>query len=136
METKSMKLTTLTILCCCFLLLTSLANGKNKSIDEDKFMRINPNITNEALRAELENLVIEFDLEKQRIRNSFDKKIETLKDERRIEIKSMKNEFGEKRKALFTKYGEDRKKTKPAINPNMEKREKRGKGKKPLFKSK
>ena len=133
MEDKSMKLTKLTILFSSFLLLASLIIAEDKSIGKDKFMRINPNITNEALRAELENLVIEFDVEKQRIRNSFDKKIETLKDERRIEIKSMKKEFGEKRKALFTKYGEDRKKTKPAINPNMEKREK---GKKPLRKSK
>jgi len=133
MEDKSMKLTKLTILFSSFLLLASLIIAEDKSIGKDKFMRINPNITNEALRAELENLVIEFDVEKQRIRNSFDKKIETLKDERRIEIKSMKNEFGEKREALFTKYGESRKKTKPAINPNMEKREK---GKKPLRKSK
>ena len=133
MEDKSMKLTKLTILFSSFLLLASLIIAEDKSIGKDKFMRINPSITNEALRAELENLVIEFDVEKQRIRNSFDKKIETLKDERRIEIKSMKNEFGEKRKALFTKYGEDRKKTKPAINPNMGKWEK---GKKPLRKSK
>ena len=128
-----MKLTTLTTLCSCFLLLASLVNGENKSIDKDKFMRINPNITNEALRAELESLAKEFDVEKQRVRNSYDKKIRTLKDERRIEIKSMKNEFGEKREALFIKYGESRKRTKPAIKPNMEKREK---GKKPLFKSK
>ena len=113
--------------------MASLIIAEDKSIGKDKFIRINPNITNEALRAELENLVIEFDVEKQRIRNSFDKKIETLKDERRIEIKSMKNEFGEKREVLFIKYGESRKKTKPAIKPNMEKREK---GKKPLFKSK
>ena len=133
MEDKSMKLTKLTILFSSFLLLASLIIAEDKSIGKDKFMRINPNITNEALRAELENLVIEFDVEKQRIRNSFDKKIETLKDERRIEIKSMKNEFGEKRKTLFTKYGEDRKKTKPALNPNVEKRKK---GKKPLRKSK
>ena len=128
-----MKLTTLTILCSCFLLLTSLVIGENKSIDKDKFMRINQNITNEALRAELENLAKEFDVEKKRVRNSYDKKIETLKDERRIEIKSIKKEFGEKREALFTKYGESRKKTKSAIKPNMEKREK---GKKPLRKSK
>ena len=133
MEDKSMKLTKLTILFSSFLLLASLIIAEDKSIGKDNFLRINPNITNEALRAELENLVIEFDVEKQRIRNSFDKKIEILKDERRIEIKSMKKEFGEKRKALFTKYGEDRKKTKPAINPNMEKRKK---GKKPLRKSK
>jgi hypothetical protein len=45
----------------------------------------------------------------------------------------MKNEFGEKREALFIKYGESRKKTKPAIKPNMEKREK---SKKPLRNSK
>ena len=133
MEDKSMKLTNLTIKFSSFLLLTSLIIAEDKSIVKDNFLRINPNITNEALRAELENLAIEFDVEKQRIRNSFDKKIETLKDERRIEIKSMKNEFGEKREALFTKYGESRKKTKPAIKPNMEKREK---GKKPLRKSK
>ena len=96
-------------------------------------MRINPNITNEALRSELENLAKEFDVERQRVRNSYDEKIKTLKDERRMKIKSVKNEFGERREALFTKYGESRKKTKPTINPNMEKREK---GKKPLRKSK
>ena len=133
MEDKLMKLTKLTIIFSSFLLLASLIIAEDNSIGKDKFLRINPNITNEALRSELENLVIEFDVEKQRIRNSFDKKIETLKDERRIEIKSMKNDFGEKREALFTKYGESRKKTKPAIKPNMEKREK---GKKPLRKSK
>ena len=133
MEDKSMKLTKLTIIFSSFLFLASLMIAEDKSIGNNNFLRINPNISNEALRAELENLIIEFDVEKQRIRNSFDKKIETLKDERRIEIKSMKKEFGEKRKALFTKYGEDRKKTKPAINPNIGKREK---GKKPLRKSK
>ena len=127
MEDKSMKLTKLTLLSSSFLLLVSLI------IAEDKFLRINPNITNEVLRAELENLVIEFDVEKQRIRNSFDKKIEVLKEERRIEMKSMKNEFGEKREALFIKYGETRKKTKPAINTNKVKREK---GKRPLRKAK
>jgi hypothetical protein len=133
MEDKSMKLTTLTILCSCFLLLASLVNGENKSVDKDKFMRINPNITNEDLRAELESLGREFDIERQRIRDLYEEKIQTLKDERRTEIKSMKNEFGERREAIFTKYGENRKKTKPAVKPNMEKREK---GKKPLRKAK
>ena len=128
-----MKLTTLTILCSCFLLLASLVNGENKSVDKDKFMRINPNITNEDLRAELESLGREFDTERQRIRDLYEEKIQTLKDERRTEIKSVKNEFGERREAIFTKYGENRKKTKPAVKPNMEKREK---GKKPLRKAK
>ena len=133
MEDKSMKLTTLTILCSCFLLLASLVNGENKSIAKDNFMRINPNITNEALRAELESLGREFDIERQRIRGLYEEKIQTLKDERRTEIKSTKKEFADRREALFTKYGENRKQTKPAINPNMKKREK---GKKPLRKSK
>jgi len=128
-----MKLTTLTILCSCFLLLASLVNGENKSVDKEKFMRINPNITNEDLRAELESLGKEFDIKKQRIRNLYEEKIQTLKDERQTEIKSMKKEFGERREALFTKYGENRKKTKPGVKPNMEKREK---GKKPFRKAK
>ena len=128
-----MKLTTLTILYSCFLLLASLVNGENKSVDKDKFMRINPNITNEDLRAELESLGREFDIERQRIRDLYEEKIQTLKDGRRTEIKSVKNEFGERREAIFTKYGENRKKTKPAVKPNMEKREK---GKKPLRKAK
>jgi len=76
---------------------------------------------------------MDFDAERQRVHDSYAKQFEVLKEERRLEIKSMKNEFGEKREALFIKYGEDRKKTKPAIKPNMEKREK---GKKPLRKSK
>ena len=128
-----MKLTKLTLLSSSFLLLGSLIIAEDKLIEKDKFLRINPNITNEVLRTELENWVIEFDVEKQRIRNSFDKKIEVLKEERRLEMKSMKNEFGEKREALFIKYGESRKKIKPAIKPNMEKREK---DKKSLRKSK
>ena len=124
MEDKSMKLTTLTILCSCFLLLASLVNGENKSISKDKFMRINPNITNEALRAELENLGKEFDIERQRVRDFYDKKIQILTDERRTEIKSIKNDFGTRREALFTKYGENKKKAKPSVKSNMEKREK------------
>ena len=133
MEDKLMKLTNLIILLIGFMLLVSLASSEGKSINKDNFMRINPNITNEDLRAELENLVMDFDAERQRVHDSYAKQFEVLKEERRLEIKSIKNEFGEKREALFAKYGEDRKKTKPAIKPNMEKREK---GKKPLRKSK
>ena len=128
-----MKLTKLTILLCSTLLLISLASAEGKPIKKDHFMQINPNITNEALRAELENLVMDFDAERQRVHDSYAKQIEVLKEERRLEIKSVKDEFSEKRNALFAKYGEDRKKTKPAINPNNMKKVK---GKKPLRKSK
>ena len=133
MEDKIMKLTKLTILLCSTLLLISLASAEGKPIKKDHFMQINPNITNEALRAELENLGMDFDAERQRVHDSYAKQIEVLKEERRLEIKSVKDEFSEKRNALFAKYGEDRKKTKPAINPNNMKKVK---GKKPSRKSK
>jgi len=128
-----MKLAKLTILLSSTLLLISLASAEGKPIKKDHFMQINPNITNEALRAELENLGMDFDAERQRVHDSYAKQIEVLKEERRLEIKSVKDEFSEKRNALFAKYGEDRKKTKPAINPNNMKKVK---GKKPLRKSK
>ena len=133
MEDKFMKLTNLTMLLSSFLLLASMVSAEGKPINKDHFMRINPNITNEALRAELEDLVLYFDAERQRVHDSYAKQIEVLKEERRLEIKSVKDEFSEKRNALFAKYGEDRKKTKPAINPNNMKKVK---GKKPLRKSK
>ncbi len=133
MEDKLMKLTNLTILLSGFMLLVSLASAEGKPIKKDHFMQINPNITNEALRAELENLVMEFDAERQRVHEIYAKQIEVLKEEKRLEINSVKNEFSEKREALFIKYGKDRKKTKPDNNPNKIKREK---GKKQLRKSK
>ena len=133
MEDKIMKLTKLTILLSSTLLLISLASAEGKPIKKDHFMQINPNITNQALRAELENLGMDFDAERQRVHDSYAKQIEVLKEERRLEIKSVKDEFSEKRNALYAKYGEDRKKTKPAINPNNMKKVK---GKKPLRKSK
>ena len=133
MEDKIMKLTNLTILLSGFMFLVSLASAEDKSINKDNFLLINPNITNEALRAELENLALDFDAERQRVHDSYAKQFEVLKEERRLEIKSVKDEFSEKRNALFAKYGEDRKKTKPAINPNNMKKVK---GKKPLRKSK
>lgn len=122
MEDKIMKLTKLTILLCSTLLLISLASAEGKPIKKDHFMQINPNITNEALRAELENLVMDFDAERQRVHDSYAKQIEVLKEERRLEIKSVKDEFSEKRNALFAKYGEDRKKNKPAISPDKKKK--------------
>ena len=132
MEDKLMKLTNLTILLIGFMLLVSSVGAKDKSINKDNSMRINPNITTEALRAELEDLVLDFDAERQRVHDSYAKQFEVLKEQRRLEIKSVKDEFNKKRNALFVKYGEDRKKTKPAISPE---KKKKVKGKKSLRKS-
>ena len=122
MEDKLMKLTNLTILLIGFMLLVSSVGAEDKSINKDHFMHINPNITNETLRAELEDLVLDFDAERQRVHDSYAKQFEALKEERRLEIKSVKDEFSEKREALFAKYGEDQKKTKPAISPDKKKK--------------
>ena len=122
MEGKIMKLTNLTILLSGFMFLVSLASAEGKSINKDNFLRINPNTTNKDLRSELENLVMDFDAERQRVHDSYAKQIEVLKEERRLEIKSVKDEFSEKRNTLFAKYGEDRKKTKPAISPDKKKK--------------
>ena len=122
MEDKIMKLTNLIILLSGFMFLVSLASAEGKSINKDNSLRINPNITNEALRAELENLAMDFDAERQRVHDSYAKQIEVLKEERRVEIKSVKDEFSEKRNALFAKCGEDRKKNKPAISPDKKKK--------------
>ena len=133
MEDKIMKLTNLTILLSGFMFLVSLASAEDKSINKDNFLLINPNITNEALRAELENLAMDFDAERQRVHDSYAKQFEVLKEQRHLEIKSVKDEFSEKRNELFTKYGEDRKKTKPSISPE---KKKKVKGKKSLRKAK
>ena len=122
MEDKIMKLTNLTILLSGFMFLVSLASAESKSINKDNFLRINPNITNEPLRAELENLALDFDAERKRVHDSYAKQFEVLKEERRLGIKSLKDEFSEKRNSLFAKYGEDRKKTKPAISPDKKKK--------------
>ena len=122
-----MKQRTLTILSSLLFLVASTVNGDNKLNHKDNFMRINPNITNEALRVELENLKREFEEEKHRIKISYDIKIEALKKERKIEIKSLKNVFGQKREVLFVDYGESRKKTKTVINSKMEKKKKTNK---------
>ena len=122
MEDKLMKLTNLTILLIGFMLLVASVGAEDKSINKDNFMRINPNITNEVLRAELEDLVLDFDAERQRVQDSYAKQIEALKEERRLEIKSVKDEFSEKRNAIFAKYAEDRKTNKPSISPDKKKK--------------
>ena len=104
-----MKFTKLTILAGSFLLLFSLSSAGKKSVEKDHFLSINPNIKNEELRAELEILMQDFDIERQRIQNYYTEEIEKLREENQLKIKVIKNEFGEKRKALKKKYGEERK---------------------------
>jgi len=109
MEDKTMKLTNLTILVSSILLLFSLLSAGEKAVKKDHFLSINPNIKNEKLRAEIEILMTDFDVEIQKIKDYYTEEIEKLKEERRLEVKAIKKEFGEKRETLIIKYGEDRK---------------------------
>jgi hypothetical protein len=108
-EDKSMKFTNTIILANSFLLLFSLSGADEKSVEKGHFSNINPNIKNEELHSELTILMENFGTEKQKIQDYYEKKIEKLKEERRLEVQAVKKKFGEKREILFNKYGEDRK---------------------------
>ena len=109
MEDKSMKFTKTTILTGSFLLLFSLLYTGEKAVKKDHFLGINSNIKNEKLHGELEVLMQDFDVARQKIQDYYTEEIEKLKEERSLEVKSIKKEFGEKREALFIKYGENHK---------------------------
>jgi len=61
------------------------------------------------LRAELENLRLDFDVERQKIQEYYAKEIEKIKKEKQLEIRAIKQQFGKKREALEKKYGEEQK---------------------------
>ena len=135
-EDKSMKFTNTIILANSFLLLFSLSGADEKSVEKGHFSNINPNIKNEELRSELTILMENFGAEKQKIQDYYEKKIEKLKEERRLEVKAIKKEFGEKRETLIIKYGEDRKvkHSKPERSDSPDKKVE--KNKKPIRKPK
>ena len=86
-----------------FLILTFLS-AEVKEKREDDFFRINDNIQNEELRSELAELREEFMIERSRIREYYNEKMEILKETRRGEIKTIKNNFAERREVLMKKY--------------------------------
>ena len=131
-----MKVTKRTILIGSFLLMFSLSSADDKSIEKNHFLGINPNIKNQSLRGELELLMQDFDIEKQKIQNYYKKEIEKLKEERSLEVKTIKKKFGEEREALLLKYGEERRlKHSKSRDSNISDKKIR-KEKKPIRKSK
>ena len=70
----------------------------------DGFFKINDNIQNEELRAELESLKSEFNIERQKIHVYYQEQMETLKQFRKKEIHAIKDTFSERRKELMKKY--------------------------------
>ena len=92
-------------------LLLAEKKGKLKK-DNDNFLRAKPYIQNEELRAELENLRMQFNIEEKNIHDSYKEKMEDLKISRKNEMKSLKNDFASRRDLLFKKYPPKKRKKK------------------------
>ena len=91
----------------------SVLTAEVREKKSDNFLRINDNIQNEELRAELEGLRDEFNFERSRIHDYYSKKMEALKEARRNEMKTLKADFTGRKDALKKEYaGKMRKKPK------------------------
>ena len=119
-----------------FMLTVLTAEVKEKK--GDHFLGINDNIQNEELRAEIASLREDFNIERTRIHEYYNEKIEALKEARRGEMKSLKTDFAERKDLLMKQYvGKIRKKpqmraTKPVENtPDKMKAPKKNKIRKP-----
>ena len=117
-------------------LLLAEKKGKVKK-DNDNFLRAKPYIQNEELRAELENLRTQFNIEEKNIRDSYKEKMEALKISRKNEMKSLKNDFASRRDLLFKKYPpKKRKKKQLDINDTKPNKVKSDKKKIPIIRKK
>ena len=75
-------------------MLTALTAGVKEKKGAD-FLRINDNIQNKELRAELEGLRDEFKFERNRIHDYYKEKIEEIKESRGNEMRTIKKDFSE-----------------------------------------
>ena len=117
-------------------LLLAEKKGKLKK-DNDNFLRAKPYIQNEELRAELENLRMQFNIEEKNIHDSYKEKMEYLKISRKNEMKSLKNDFASRRDLLFKKYPpKKRKKKQLDINDTKPNKVKSDKKKIPIIRKK
>ena len=117
-------------------LLLAEKKGKLKK-DNDNFLRAKPYIQNEELRAELENLRMQFNIEEKNLRDSYKEKMDALKISRKNEMKSLKNDFASRRDLLFKKYPpKKRKKKQLDINDTKPNKVKSDKKKIPVIRKK
>ena len=116
-----MKLNKLTfILAAGAVMIVTLTADSKKSKGGD-FLEINPNIKNEALLNELNQLKENFELERQKIQDIYNVEIQQLKDERKAEIRNLKKEFSEKKDEITRSFSG---KTKPSLKPHKQKPDK------------
>ena len=111
----------------CSLSLSTLGFSAEKIAQSGNFLTIDEKIDNEDLRFEMEQLRKEFAANRQQIWDSYEARIQVLKDERKEEIGFLKRSFSKRRDALMDQYGDKRKnklgkktsavKTKKPLNP-------------------
>ena len=87
-----------------FLLTLSLLTADVREKGGDDFLMINDNIQNQELRAELEMLREEFNLERIQIQEHYKEQMVALKNARKEEIKTIKKAFADRREVLMKKY--------------------------------
>ena len=114
----------------CSLSLSTLGFSAEKIAQSGNFLTIDEKIDNEDLRFEMEQLRKEFAANRQQIWDSYEARIQVLKDERKEEIGFLKRSFSQRRDALMDQYGDKRKnklgkktsavKTKKPSNPTKE----------------
>ena len=88
-------------------------NSKNKTdftkLKKADFLKSHDikSITNNDLKAELEQLENEFNKEYKYVRNVYKQKITDLKEQQKIEVKVIKKAYNKRRREIYKKYGVD-----------------------------
>ena len=102
-----MKFYRATILSSILILVLSLLGAIEKPVKQDHFLSLNPNIKNEELKSEMEQLKKGFDIGNKKIKNYYSMEIDRLKEEMHLEMNAFKKEFEGKRKVLLQKFDKD-----------------------------
>ena len=100
----NMKRFSIVSLTCSIIIILTILTAGVKEKKGDNFLRINDNIQNKELRAELEGLREEFKFERNHINEYYKEKMEEIKKARGTEIKTVKKDFSERKEILMKKY--------------------------------
>ena len=119
MEDKSMNLKRIILKLFSFIMLISTLLGSDQ---KTKLFNIN-DIKDPNIKEEIKLLSNEYELEKQQVRKSYDKKIKELKKLRNSEIKSIRKKYSKKRNIIL-KYSGDEKSNSKAILKKSAKKDK------------
>ncbi len=101
-----MKLNTLSLILVAGAVMIVTLTADTKPSKGGDFLKVNPNIKNEALLNELNQLKQNFKLERQKIQELYTAEIQKLKEERKAEIRALKVEYAERKDEITKAYGD------------------------------